>query len=142
MCDATKRVTIDRSKRLRDEPHTGHNRWHADIPAIIEVDPGVEVVLETRDAADGAIGPTTTAADVDRDFDLNVPHPLTGPVHVNGAEPGDLLEIEFVEIVPEPYGWTLAGPNGFLPDLLSETFLVHWELEGTTTSCGRIGAPR
>ena len=45
-------VTIDRAKRLKQEPQFGHNRWHPDIPPIVEVDPGEEVVLETRDASD------------------------------------------------------------------------------------------
>jgi formamidase len=48
-----KSIEIDRSKRLKAEPHTGHNRWHPDIPPILVVDPGEEVVLETRDASDG-----------------------------------------------------------------------------------------
>ena len=47
-----KSVTIDRSKRLNQEPHTGHNRWHPAIPAVVEVDEGEEVVLETRAAFD------------------------------------------------------------------------------------------
>ena len=50
-----KTIEIDRSKRLKYEPHTGHNRWHPDIPAILEVEPDEEVVLETRDALDGQI---------------------------------------------------------------------------------------
>ena len=48
-----KNVSIDRGKRLKQEPHTGHNRWHPDIPPIVEADLGEEVVLETRDASDG-----------------------------------------------------------------------------------------
>jgi len=48
-----KSIHIDRGKRLKDEPHTGHNRWHPDIPHILEVEPGDEVVLGTRDARDG-----------------------------------------------------------------------------------------
>ena len=51
-----KQITIDRSKRLYQEPHTGHNRWHPDIEPVLEVAPGEEVLLETRDAADGAKG--------------------------------------------------------------------------------------
>ena len=47
-----KHITIDRRKRLREEPHTGHNRWHPDIPPLIEAEPGEEVTLETRDASD------------------------------------------------------------------------------------------
>ncbi|MGH8071223.1 MAG: acetamidase/formamidase family protein, partial [Candidatus Entotheonellia bacterium] len=52
-----KSITIDRNKRLKEEPHLGHNRWHPDIPPIVEVDPGEEVVLETRDASDCQIKP-------------------------------------------------------------------------------------
>src|SRR5215510_4296427 len=64
-------IRIDRSKRLHEEPHTGHNRWHPDIPPVLCVEPGDTVVLETRDALDGAITPTTTVADLHR-VDLNL----------------------------------------------------------------------
>ena len=47
-----KSIEIDRSKRLKDEPQKGHNRWHPNIDPVIEVDQGEEVVLETRDASD------------------------------------------------------------------------------------------
>ncbi len=95
----THAIRIDRSKRLSEEPRTGHNRWHPDIPPAVRVDPGDTVVLETRDALDGAITPATTVADLHR-VDLNLVHPLTGPVFVNGAEPGDLLEVHIVDITP------------------------------------------
>jgi formamidase len=45
-------IHIDRSKPLRDEPHTGHNRWHPDIPPALSVDQRDIVVLEARDALD------------------------------------------------------------------------------------------
>ena len=38
-------VEIDRSKTLQQQPNTGHNRWHPDIPPLVEADPGEEVVL-------------------------------------------------------------------------------------------------
>ena len=105
-----KQITIDRSKRLYEEPHTGHNRWHPDIEPVLEVVPGEEVLVETRDAADGQIKPDTTVADF-AGMDTKVAHPLTGPIYVSGAKPGDLLEIEYLDIVPESYGWTW-GSNG------------------------------
>ena len=123
-----KTITIDRKKRLRDEPHTGHNRWHPDIPSVIEVEPGEEVALETRDANDLQIGPRTTAKDLEK-LERTIAHPLTGPVHVKGAKPGDLLEIEYLDIVPERYGWTRFAPGmGFLPDLFDLHFVVHWDI--------------
>lgn len=127
-----KSIEIDRSKSLIEQPHTGHNRWHLDIEPLLEVEPGEEVVLQTRDASDGQTLATGGAV---RSGSGRV-HPLTGPVYVAGAEPGDLLEVEYLEIEPEPQGWTRSGPGlGFLPDLLSEPFLAVWDLkEGWATS--------
>ena len=81
-------ITIDRSKPLREESNTGHNRWHPDISAVLEVDEGEDVLLETRDAFDGQMRPGVTEADF-AGMDAGVIHPLTGPVAVKGAAPGD-----------------------------------------------------
>src|SRR5262245_58222327 len=106
---ATHAIRIDRSRRLHEEPRTGHNRWHPDIPPVLRVDPGDTVVMETRDALDGAITPATTVADLHR-VDLNLVHPLTGPVFINGAEPGDLLEVHIVDIKTLPIGFLVIVP--------------------------------
>src|SRR5215217_4546121 len=106
MAGRSHEVWIDRSKTLAEEPQTGHNRWHEAIPPVLRVRPGDRVVLETRDALDGQITPTSTAVDVGR-ADLNPVHPLTGPVYVEGAEPGDLLVVRIGEIRPEPIGFTV-----------------------------------
>ncbi len=128
-------ITIDRNKRLKEESHTGHNRWHPDIAPLIEVDPGEEVVLETRDASDCQIKPGMTVAELTH-LDAKVAHPLTGPVYIKGARPGDLLEIEYLDILPQPCGWTRNRPGaGFLRDLFTEPYLAHWEIkDGWATS--------
>ena len=121
-----KTVSIDRKKRLKDEPGKGHNRWHPDVVPLIEVAPGEDVAIETRDANDLQIGPRTTAKDLEK-LERTTAHPLTGPVFVKGAKPGDLLEIEYLDIVPERYGWTRFSLGfGFLPDLFDRYFVVHW----------------
>lgn len=126
---ANKQILIDRSKRLREEPHTGHNRWHPDIEPLMRVAEGELLTLQTRDAADGQIKAGMTVADL-ATHDTKVGHPLTGPVFIEGAMPGDLLEIEFVEIVPQDYGWTRIRPGiGFLRDWFDTNFLVHWHIE-------------
>src|SRR5919197_840939 len=98
-------IHIDREKRLAEEPGCGHNRFHPDIPPIIEIGEGEEVALETRDALDGQIKPSTTVADFSS-LDPGAVHPLTGPVFVKGAEPGDILEIEFAAIIAQPAGFS------------------------------------
>src|SRR6185436_13710138 len=123
-----KGISIDRTKRLREEPHKGHNRWHPDIAPVIEVAPGEEVTLETRDANDLQINSATTAKDLAK-LERTAAHALTGPVYVKGAQPGDLLEIEYLDIVPERYGWTRFAPGGgFLPDLFDYHFVAHWDI--------------
>jgi len=130
MAAGTYHIRIDRSKPLRDEPHTGHNRWHPDIAPILTVNPGETVVLETRDAFDGAVTPAMTSADLHR-VDLNLVHPLTGPIFVNGAEPGDLLEVHILDIAPQPFGFTTIVPGfGFLREFFPTPFLVKWQIAG------------
>jgi formamidase len=130
-----KTVSIDRRRPLRDEPTTGHNRWHPDIPPIVEVEEGEDVALETRNATDGHLGPKSTEADF-ATLPAGAIHPLTGPVLVKGARPGDLLEIEFVDIVPQPWAFTGIIPGlGFLRDVMTTPFLVHWDIaDGSATS--------
>ena len=130
-----KSIEIDRSKRLKEEPDKGHNRWHPDIAPVLEVDPGEEVVLETRDAMDCQIRPDMTAKDL-RSLEGKVAHALTGPVYVKGAMPGDLLEIEYLDLLPQPYGWTTFRPGaGFLRDSFPDPYLVHWTIwDGWATS--------
>ncbi len=123
-----KTVTIDRSRHLCDEPKTGHNRWHPDIPPIHETGEGEEVALETRDAADGYLTPKSTAADF-ASLPFGAIHPLTGPVYVKGARPGDLLEVEFLDVIPQRWGFSAIIPNlGFLRDVMTTPFLVHWTI--------------
>jgi formamidase len=98
-----KSITINRSLRLVEEPGTGHNRWHPDIEPLIAADEGEEVVLETRDASDGKIVYGGSASAVGPNKAV---HPLTGPVWVNGAAPGDLVVVEYLEIRPESWGFS------------------------------------
>jgi formamidase len=130
-----KTVSIDRKRPLHAEPRTGHNRWHPDIPPAVEVDEGEEVALQTRDAIDGHLNAKSTEADF-ASLPVGAIHPLTGPVLVKGARPGDLLEVEFVDIVPERWAFTAIMPGlGFLRDVMTTPFLVHWDIaDGWATS--------
>ena len=130
-----KSVDIDRTKQLKDQPHTGHNRWHPEIPPIVEAEEGEEVVLQTRDALDGQLNPRTTEADF-ANLEPGYIHPLAGPVLVKGAQPGDLLEVEFVDVVPEPWAFSAIMPGfGFLRDIFTMPFMVHWNIaNGWATS--------
>ena len=126
-------IDIDPFKPLSEEPGTGHNRWHEAIEPVVEVDPDDTVIYETRDAFDGQLNTGSVGADVGQ-LNLNPVHPLTGPVYVRGAEPGDLLEVEIVEIEADPWeqwGYTIHVPGfGFLREEFPDPFIVHWRLHG------------
>ena len=123
------RLEIDRSRRLDEGAPRGHNRWHPDIPAVLAVDPGEVVTFELRDSRDRTITRASSHEDL-----LAIPslaHPLTGPLEVRGAEPGDVLEIDVVGYETDDFGWTAIWPgSGFLGDLFDRPFLARWELDG------------
>jgi formamidase len=137
---AVHEIRIDRSKPLPEEPNTGHNRWHPDIQPIVRCEPGDEVILETRDALDGQISPEPTIDDV-ANANLDFVHPLTGPVYVEGAEPGDVLEVHILEVEPQPTGFTVQIPGfGFLRDEFPDPFKVRWDIaDGWATSADLPG---
>lgn len=128
MASAVRRIRIDPTCRLADEPGSGHNRWHPDIPPIAHVAPGERIILETRDALDGQITAAAAPADL-LHMDLSVAHPLTGPVYVEGAEPGDLLAARIVDVEPDSYGFTSHAPGfGFRRDRFLEPWVFHWRI--------------
>ena len=105
-----------------------HNRWHPGLEPVATVRPGEELTLETRDGIAGQLTRESVHADAGR-LDLGLAHPLTGPIHVEGAEPGDLLEVEFLAYETDDFGVTAIIPGfGFLADLFPDPFVVKWEL--------------
>ncbi len=89
------------------------------------------IVYHTRDALDSDLTLDSNADDVTA-VDLNLVHPMTGPVHIEGAERGDVLAITLVDILPDEYGYTVIIPGfGFLRDIYTEPYLVNWRLTRT-----------
>lgn len=124
-------VHLDPTKVLAaQQAGKGHNRWHPDIPPAVRVASGSTVEMHTIDGLDRQIRPGTTAADL-ASIDMGRIHPLTGPVYVEGAEPGDLLAIKIEAVETADRGFTMVMPGfGFLREHFSEPCLVHWEMAG------------
>jgi formamidase len=107
-----------------------HNRWHPDIPPVAEVALGEDVRLETEEGLGGELTRESSHADAGR-LNLGLGHPLAGPLHIAGAKPGDVLEVELVSYVSADFGVTAVIPGfGFLADVFPEPYLVKWEIAG------------
>jgi formamidase len=113
-----------------DDPNC-FNRYHPTIPPVVRARPGDFIVFHTRDALDSDLNLTSNADDLAA-VDLNLVHPMTGPVHIEGAKRGDVLAITLVDIAPDEYGYTVIVPGfGFLRDIYTKPYLVNWKLSRT-----------
>jgi formamidase len=138
---------VDQSRRFAEQEVRGHNRWHPDIPAAVSVRPGEEFRVECREWFDGTIHNDDSANDV-RDCDLSMVHQLSGPIAVEGAEPGDLLLVDILDIGPVPQergpvagqGWGYTGifarqnGGGFLTDHFPDAYKAVWDFHGQTAT--------
>ena len=121
-----------------------HNRWHPDIPMVAWVNPGDDFIIETYDWTGGFIKNNDSADDV-RDIDLSIVHFLSGPIGVKGAEPGDLLVVDLLDV--GPLKESLWGFNGFFSKQNGGGFLTDhfplaqksiWDIKGLYTSSRHI----
>jgi formamidase len=127
---ASHELHADLSIPVSREPTRCHNRWHPDIPPALVCRPGDDVLLTTRDAVDGQFSMASTHEDV-LNADRTLVHPLTGPIFVDGAEPGDLLAVEIRDVQTGDFGYTAQIPGfGFLSDEFPDPFLARWEIAG------------
>ena len=109
-----------------------HSSWDNDLEPALTVEPGDVVRFDCRDATNGQLGPGSTAEDIAA-IDVEPIHPLTGPIAIEGARPGDVLEVELLALEHEGWGQTLVLPGemelGLLADEFPEPALHVWELE-------------
>ncbi|MDA8371594.1 MAG: acetamidase/formamidase family protein [Nocardiopsaceae bacterium] len=145
----------DPAKPMAEQNVPGHNRWHPDIPPAASVRSGQEFRVECREWTDGQIGNNDSANDV-RDVNINNSHMLSGPIAVEGAEPGDLVAIDIMDLGPIPQqngpvcgqGWGYSGifakvnGGGFLTDYYPEAYKAIWDFHGQETTSRHIPGVR
>lgn len=116
--------------RLGREHH--HFGWDNALTPALSIKPGDIVTFETIDASGGQLTPQSTIADVAA-LDFAKVNPLTGPVFVDGAMPGDALEVTILEFAPSGWGWTANIPGfGLLADRFTEPHLHLWSYDPAT----------
>ncbi len=141
-------IGVDLSKKADEQALPLHNRWHPDIPAATSVELGESFRVECLDWTDGQIADDDSANDV-RDVDLHRVHVLSGPIHVNGVQPGDLLVVDILQIGAlreSEWGFTgiFARENGggFLVDRFPDAAKAIWDFDGIYASSRHVPGVR
>ena len=110
-----------------------HSVWDRSLAPRLRIAPGDEVAFECVDASGGQVHPGMTLAEYGAIYRTRI-HALTGPVWVEGAEPGDVLQIDVLFTRHAGWGWSSIVPGlGFLKERFQEPYLFHWQLDGEST---------
>jgi formamidase len=125
----TQHIAVARDRSIVERPENSHNRIWPDLEPIATIEPGDEIELELRDGMDSQLSSNSDASSLET-IDLDANHPLTGPIEVRGAEPGDVLVVSPRRIEPDRFGTTAVIPGfGLLGDMFTQPFLVRWQIE-------------
>jgi acetamidase/formamidase len=110
-----------------------HSRWNRALPPRLHIQPGDTVHLECIDSSGAQVHPKMTLSEF-LAIDRERIHALTGPIYIERAEPGDVLQIDVLKVAHRGWGWSsvIAG-LGFLKERFTEPFLFHWKLEGAVS---------
>src|SRR5688572_4196208 len=114
--------------------HTIHARhhhfgWDNSLPPVARVAPGTTLEFECNDASGGQLTRGSALADI-ASLDFGRINPVTGPIFVEGAEPGDALQVTIRDFRPSGFGWTANIPGfGLLADQFPEPALHLWSYD-------------
>jgi acetamidase/formamidase len=111
--------------------HSHHIGWNNALPPVLTVAPGATIDFECLDASGGQLSAGSTVADVAA-MDFGRVNPVTGPVFIDGAAPGDAVKITIERFAPSGFGWTANIPGfGLLADQFPEPALHLWSYDKT-----------
>ncbi|MEM8728509.1 MAG: acetamidase/formamidase family protein [Pseudomonadota bacterium] len=112
-----------------------HFGWDNSIAPVETVAPGATLLFHCRDSSAGQLQPSSTVADIET-LDFGQINPVSGPIYVDGAEPGDVLKVTLDQFTPRAtdgsaWGWTANIPGfGLLADQFTEPALHIWTYDG------------
>ncbi|MDD9929157.1 MAG: acetamidase/formamidase family protein [Rhodospirillaceae bacterium] len=119
--------------------HDHHIGWDNANPPILTVDPGETVTIETVDSSGGQLSPNSTVADI-ASLDFGKVNPVTGPIRVEGAMPGDALQVTLESYRPSGWGWTANIPGfGLLADQFDQPALHIWSYDADNLAPALFG---
>ena len=105
-----------------------HFTWDTGNEPVLTIADGDTVTIETRDVSDNQITPDSETSVIDG-LDWDRVYPLAGPIHVEGAQPGDTLAIEILDLRTRGWGWTAILPGlGLLPEDFPDAYLRVFDI--------------
>ncbi|MCV2872300.1 acetamidase/formamidase family protein [Defluviimonas sp. WL0050] len=119
--------------------HDHHLGWDNTFEPVLSVKPGETIAVETIDASGGQLGPKSGLDDL-VSLDFGRVNPVTGPIFVEGAEPGDAVAITFRRFNPSGWGWTANIPGfGLLAEDFPDPALHIWNYDTVATTPAAFG---
>lgn len=115
----------DNSLLCKDDPDC-INRIHPAIPMLKNANPGDTIVFNCRNADDRILDPSAPEFAREDDPQIGWVHPLTGPVRINGAMPGDVLKVNIISVEAGQWAWTIT--SGIVSDEVEGFLMVRWKL--------------
>ena len=116
-----------------------HFGWDNALTPAQRAEPGAKILFHCLDSSAGQFGPTSTLADVAA-LDFSKVNPVSGPIYVEGAAPGDALKITIDSFVPSGWGWTANIPGfGLLADQFPDPALHLWTYDAATLAPALYG---
>ncbi|WP_374368948.1 acetamidase/formamidase family protein [Dongia sp.] len=120
--------------------HHRHHGWDNSLQPVLTVAPGDVIDLETIDSSGGQITPAWTVADMGK-LDFAKVNPTTGPIYIDGAEPGDAVKVTLVSYRPSGWGWTANIPGfGLLADQFKDPALHIWKYDAQSLAPAMFGS--
>lgn len=122
--------------------HHHHFGWDNSIVPVQTVAPGTTLEFECIDSSGGQITPESTTADIAK-LDFAKINPVSGPIFIDGAEPGDAIKVKIEGFGPSGFGWTANIPGfGLLADQFKAPALQLWHYDKDklgTAAYGSVG---
>ncbi|TFF21845.1 acetamidase [Jiella endophytica] len=119
--------------------HQHHFGWDNSFEPAARVAPGSTIEFECLDSSGGQFSPESTVEDV-KTVDFGKINPVTGPIFVEGAEPGDALKITIESFKPSGFGWTANIPGfGLLADDFPDPAINIWKYDPETLEPALFG---
>ena len=109
---------------------TFHYKWSRSHKPVLSVRPGDTVEFDINDVGSWQITSGWKSADMAK-FDSSKLYPLSGPIHVEGAEPGDALVVDVIGVRNGSFGWTSISPGFGILEEFNEYYLYKWHLSDT-----------